>query len=272
MIYNEDCKDTMRKMSSATVDVILTSPFYNTNKKAGKRSTLENTVTQKGDYPWTRYDCHVDNMTENEYDNYTVDLFLWFDKILKPNGVVLYNMSYGNENTNGMISAVDSVLKKTPFALADIIVWKKKNALPNNCSRNRLTRIVEFVYVFCRASESGTFYTNKKVTSVRSNGQKMYENIFNFVEAANNDGSCNLNKATYSSELCEKLLTIYCPHNGHVYDPFMGTGTTAVACERLRLQWTGSEISAKQVEYANERIKKGKMSNEEPLQSNSSRY
>lgn len=87
----------------------------------------------------------------------------------------------------------------------------------------------------------------------------MYENIFNFVEAANNDGPCLLNKATYSSELCEKLLNIYCPPNGFVYDPFMGTGTTAVACEKMDLQWSGSEISVNQVEYANNRInnKKG---------------
>lgn len=258
MIYNEDCKITMARMEPKSVDVILTSPFYNTNKKAGSKSTLENTTTKNGDYPWTRYDCHIDNMTNEEYDDYTVDLFLLFDKILKPNGVILYNMSYGNNNTDGMISAVNSVLSKTPFVLADIIVWKKKNALPNNCSPNRLTRIVEFIYVFCRATESGTFYANKKIISTRTNGQKMYENIFNFVEAANNDGSCSLNKATYSSELCKKLLNIYCPQNGLVYDPFMGTGTTAVACEEMGLSWCGSEISTKQVEYANNRINEKK--------------
>ena len=117
---------------------------------------------------------------------------------------------------------------------------------------------MEFIYVFCRTTESGTFYANKKIISTRANGQKMYENIFNFVEAANNDGSCSLNKATYSSELCKKLLSIYCPQNGLVYDPFMGTGTTAVACEEMGLSWCGSEISTKQVEYANNRINEKK--------------
>lgn len=258
MIYNEDCKMTMAHMKPKSVDIILTSPFYNTNKKAGNKSTLKNTSTKNGDYPWTRYDYHIDNMTNEQYDDYTVDLFCLFDRILKPNGVILYNMSYGNDNTGNMISAVNSVLRKTPFMLADIIVWKKKNALPNNCSSNRLTRIVEFIYVFCRATEGGNFYTNKKVVSTRANGQKMYENIFNFVEAANNDGPCPLNKATYSTELCKKLLSIYCPLNGIVYDPFMGTGTTAVACEEMGLQWIGSEISANQVEYANNRINKKK--------------
>jgi DNA modification methylase len=82
----------------------------------------------------------------------------------------------------------------------------------------------------------------------------MYETIYNFIEAKNNDGPCPYNKATYSSELCEKLLKLYPPSNGVVYDPFMGSGTTAVACVRLGLSYLGSEISADQVAYARERI------------------
>lgn len=39
-----------------------------------------------------------------------------------------------------------------------------------------------------------------------------------------------------------------------VYDPFMGTGTTAVACKELGFSCFGSEISEKQVEYANHRL------------------
>ena len=35
-IYNEDCFETMKRMEDGCVDVILTSPFYNTNKKAVK--------------------------------------------------------------------------------------------------------------------------------------------------------------------------------------------------------------------------------------------
>jgi DNA modification methylase len=72
----------------------------------------------------------------------------------------------------------------------------------------------------------------------------------------NNDGSNTLNKATYSSELCEKLLNIYCPTNGLVYDPFMGTGTTAVACKRMDLNCIGSELSEAQCEFANNRLDK----------------
>lgn len=34
-LYNEDCFDTMERMESGKINIILTSPFYNTNKKAG---------------------------------------------------------------------------------------------------------------------------------------------------------------------------------------------------------------------------------------------
>lgn len=253
-IYNEDCFDTMARMPDGVINVILTSPFYNTNKKAGKNSTLSDSSKVGGGYEYIRYDVHVDNMTNEEYSRYTVNLFNEFNRILKSNGSILYNISYGAENTEGMFNAINAIITETNFTIADVIIWKKKTAIPNNCSSNRLTRITEFVFVFCRKTELKTFYCNKKVVSIRKNGQKMYENITNFVEARNNDGPCPYNKATYSSELCEKLLKIYAPDNAVVYDPFYGSGTTLVACKRLGLSGIGSEISKNQCYFANERL------------------
>jgi DNA modification methylase len=151
---------------------------------------------------------------------------------------------------------IAEIIKQTDFIPADRIIWKKKSALPNNTSSNKLTRIVEDIFVFCRKSEIKTFNSNKKVTSVRVDRptQKYYENVFNFIEAKNNDGSCNLNKATYSSELCEKLLGIYAKPESVIYDSFIGTGTTAVACKKLGYAYIGSELSDKQCEYANNRL------------------
>jgi DNA modification methylase len=98
-----------------------------------------------------------------------------------------------------------------------------------------------------------TFHCNKPLSSLRKTGQKSYANIFNYIEAANNDGCCDIHKATYSTELCYKLLDIY--GGGICYDPFMGTGTTAIACYKKKMRWIGSELSPLYCEYANERIK-----------------
>lgn len=47
-IYNEDCFNTMALMPNNYIDLILTSPFYNTNKKAGSARTLNNTKAKTG--------------------------------------------------------------------------------------------------------------------------------------------------------------------------------------------------------------------------------
>jgi DNA modification methylase len=149
---------------------------------------------------------------------------------------------------------ISEILSKTNFCIADCIIWKKKSAVPNSTSKNKLTRICEFVFVFCRKDEFLTFETNKKVKSVSPQGQNFYEVFYNFVEAKNNDGSCNLNKATYSSELCCKLIEMYVKEQACVLDPFMGTGTTAVACVQANRNYIGFELSKEQCEYAKKRI------------------
>ena len=205
-IYNEDCLITINNMikNNIKVDNIITSPFYNTCRGSKFHNSERARETHQG-----RYDIHLDNMTDEEYIEFTLRLFDGYDKILKKDGCILYNISYGSENTHLMWLVIADIIKNTNFTVADDIIWKKKSALPNNVSKNKLTRIVEHVFVFCRKNEFKTFNANKNVTSVRSTGQKMYENIFNFIEAKNNDGSNKLNKATFSTDLILKLLNIY---------------------------------------------------------------
>ena len=61
--FNEDCFETMNKMQkyNEKVDLILTSPPYGTNIKAGKTRTLNNTKVKQNKYPYARYDIFVDN-------------------------------------------------------------------------------------------------------------------------------------------------------------------------------------------------------------------
>lgn len=255
-IYNESNLDTLKKMDEKSVDVVLTSPFYNTNKKCGKEKTLMNTKSNPKYYSYLRYDKFIDNLTDEEYNEYTLNLFRGFDRILKQNGVILYNINYGTDNPNGMFFLINEILKKSNFMIADCIGWKKKSVLPNSVSLNKLTRIFEFIFVFCRKNEYQSFKMNKNVVSVRDNGQKQYSVYYNYIEAKNNDEICPFNKATYSTELCKKLLNMYCRQGGVVYDPFMGSGTTAVACKELGLSYIGSEISENQCKWAEDRISK----------------
>jgi DNA modification methylase len=149
---------------------------------------------------------------------------------------------------------VSGIISKTEFTIADTIIWKKSNSIPHPASYNRLNRIVEFVFVIVRKKEIKTFNCNKKVVKTSPKGQNYYEIIDNFITAKNNDESTNVNKATYSTEFCTKLLNIYTKELDIVYDPFMGTGTTGIACKIINRNFIGSEISKSQVEYSNNRI------------------
>lgn len=250
-IYCEDCFNTIERMkeNNYLIDNVITSPFYNSGRSSKCHTSEKSRQNHEG-----RYDIHLDDMTNDEYVDFTIHLFNEFDKIIKENGCILYNMSYGSENTEAMWLVVASIIKETNWTIADDIIWKKQSALPNNVSPNKLTRIVEHIFVFCRKNEFKTFKANKKVKSISKRGQKYYENIFNFIEAPNNDGSCKLNKATFSTELIKQLLDIYVADDSIVYDPFSGTGTTANACILRNINYIGSEISQAQVDYSNERL------------------
>jgi DNA modification methylase len=253
-IYNENCLATLERMEEKNgFDFIITSPPYNTNVKANaKRNVLTAKVKEKC-YTYARYDGYDDSRTNEEYCEFIANLFKKIDEKMKPNGCVLWNASYGNENADALFLSLATIINKG-FSIADVISWKKTCAMPNTSSSNKATRICEFVFVICRNYELKTFRSNKKESGRRADGQMMYIPFTNFIEAKNNDGSNPYNKATFSIEFVQKLLNLYVG-GGIVYDPFMGTGTTAVACKKMGINYIGSELSQNQVQYALKRIK-----------------
>lgn len=242
--HNEDCLVTMSKMDDQFIDLVLTSPPYNmTKRKGGYADKIK------------RYDQYNDWKTEDEYINWTINIFKNINRVLKKNGVILYNFSYSIETPSLPYLLISELINHTDFMVADTIIWKKSNSIPHPASYNRLNRIIEFVFVICRKKELKTFNCYKQVVKTSPKNQNYYEIIDNFITAKNNDGSTDINKATFSTEFCEKLLKIYGQEGIIVYDPFMGTGTTAVACKNLNMNFIGSEISELQVEYSKNRIK-----------------
>ena len=249
-IFNQKCEETMKQMKSEDfrVDIVLTSPPYNmTSRKGGYADT-------------GRYDVYTDWMVEQEYIDWTVALFKQFDEILNEDRVVAYNFSYSIENPSLPYKLVSEIVEKTPFTLLDTIVWKKRSGLPFPANGKRLSRNWEFVFIFVRKDDIKTYENNRKVVSTSASGQNYYEVVYNMIEAPNNDGKCPYNQATYSSELCLGVLNIYAKPGWVVYDPFMGSGTTAIAClKRGDLTYVGSEISWNQCEFAKERIENEKI-------------
>lgn len=81
ILRNEDCFDTMKAMKKK-VDIILTSPPYNNSRTSGSMENHE-----------VRYDIYLENKTNAEYIDWSIDLFNEYNRVLQKNGVILYNLS-----------------------------------------------------------------------------------------------------------------------------------------------------------------------------------
>ena len=97
------------------VDVVLTSPFYNTSSKS-KVQTKEQlgNANQRG-----RYDTIVDTYTREEYCDFMVDLFNKMHDGLQDNAVILFNISYSAGNPDGYMFALSDIIRKTDYTLVD---------------------------------------------------------------------------------------------------------------------------------------------------------
>lgn len=243
-----DCIDVMKEMGqeNITVDAVITSPPYNVSRKTGDEYS-------------TKYNEYQDTLTNEQYIEWQTALFNQIDKILNKDGVILYNINYGGENTDTLwLLLLANIINNTNFTVADQLIWKKKNAIPNNVSRNAITRICENVFVLCRKSEQKTFISNKKVISVSTKGQNIYENVLNIIEAPNNNQGehTKVHKATYSVELCEELLRRYVPKDKVVLDTFSGSGTTMLACGKNGYKGYGIELDSLYVDLSVDRLQK----------------
>jgi site-specific DNA-methyltransferase (adenine-specific)/modification methylase len=242
IIYNENCKITLNRLENKSIDGIITSPPYNIN-------------TERSDCYYNNGYSELDGLSENDYLNVRTDEFKQFSRILKDKGVICYNISYAKENPILSTLLIAKIHTDTDLTLADIICWKKKNAIPFQTSPTKLSRITELIYIFVKKEHLHTFKTNKEVSKVNEKtGQKFYKNYVNYIEAINNDGyRCNL-KASYSTELVNKLINIYFPSGSLIYDPFSGIGTTQLGCIINNCNYIGSEIVKEQYDIAISRI------------------
>ena len=230
IIYNEDCKETLNRIKDKSIDGIITSPPYNICSK--------------------RKDCYynngysdIDGLTEDEYLEVRTSEFKEFSRVIVDKGVICYNISYSKDNPILPTLLIGKIHNETDLTIADIISWKKSNAIPFQTSPTKLSRLVELIYVFVKKEHLHDFNSNKEVSSLNEKtGQKFYKNYVNLIEAKNNDGyKCKL-KASYSQELVDKIIDIYFKEGSLIYDPFSGIGTTQLSCIKNNCYFIGSEL------------------------------
>lgn len=233
-IFNESCLNTLARMSDDSVDLVITSPPYNMNLRIRDGKYCSRQITKEFS---TKYDGFSDNMPIAEYFDFHLRVI---KELLRVAPIVFYNVQI----VTGSKRAVFKLLGELNEYVKDIIVWDKENA-PPAMSEGVLNRQYELIIVFAKRDAISRKF-----------------NYCNFERGTLNDvwrikrgkKVTNLHGATFPEELVEKILTNFSRERDVVYDPFMGTGTTAVVCKKMNRRFIGSEIITSYVEVAKERL------------------
>ena len=120
------------------------------------------------------------------------------------------------------------------FKIKNILVWEKNNTSMGDLKANFAPKI-EFILFM----QKGRKFINGKRDP----------NIFKFKRTNN-----NLHPTQKPLDLMEYLITKFTNENETVIDPFMGSGTTGVACKNLNRNFIGIELDKKYFEIAQKRI------------------
>lgn len=235
-IFNESCLNTLARMSDDSVDLVIASPPYNMNLRIRDGKYCSRQITKEFS---TKYDGFSDNMPIEEYFDFHLRVI---KELLRVAPIVFYNVQI----VTGSKRAVFKLTGELNEYVKDIIVWDKENAQPA-MSEGVLNRQYELIIVFAKRDAISRKF-----------------NYCNFERGTLNDvwrikrgkKVTNLHGATFPEELVEKILTNFSRERDVVYDPFMGTGTTAVVCKKMNRRFIGSEIVSSYVEVAKERLKK----------------
>ena len=91
---------------------------------------------------------------------------------------------------------------------------------------------------------------NKGFTIIRMHGNKLKRDVIETSVAAVKG---NKHPAIYPVEVVEEFLHLLTPPASLVLDPFMGSGSTAIACKKLDRHYIGYDINAEYCEYAQQR-------------------
>tara|TARA_R110000803_G_scaffold205928_1_gene272869 strand:- start:341 stop:1273 length:933 start_codon:yes stop_codon:yes gene_type:complete len=240
-IHCGDTWETMNKLKDESIDFIMTSPPY-----------LASIRKDNHKYPGAKNQIK-DNQSVEEYLDWMSDIFQQYERVLKADGVMAFNFSYTTFNPSLPYDLINRVFKDTGLRIYDTVAWKKKSAVPLAGHPNRMTRIVEMVYIFAKTPN---FKANKLVKSVSKTGQKYFTAYYNFIEAKNNDGKVEGHEATFSSDLASYFIDLYTKEGDIVLDNFVGTGTTPYVSAKMKRRYIGIDLVEDYCEYSRKRISK----------------
>jgi DNA modification methylase len=225
-----DCLEVMKTIPDNSVDLVLTSPPYNMGKGKSLGYQPLSTVGQKF------YGEYADNKTDIEYCEWCVKII---QECLRVSRYVFWNVQL-NRSTRGMIF---SIQEKFNSNLKDIFIWQKQAVANIRGKNGNLAKGWEYVFMFGQNNTPSFEYNNFPLNGYVPNIKQWYKKEF-FKE----------HHATFTKEMALYFCEYFTKDNDTVLDPFMGTGTTGVACKQLNRKFIGIEISEEYYKIAERRI------------------
>jgi len=241
-IYNEDCLVTMGKMPDGFVDLTVTSPPYD-NLRA-----YQDDVGLKWNFEVFKPIAH--------------GLY----RVTKQNGVVVWVVGdatiSGSETGSSFMQAL--YFKEIGFNLHDTMIYEKNSStFPASRKGNRYTQIFEYMFVLSKGKPKANLITdkqNKWAGWVDFGGKVLKEpvpeksprtNIWKYVTSFNGVD----HPAPFPEKLAQDHIKTWSNKGDLVYDPFMGSGTTAKMAKLEGRNYIGSEISKEYWETCQNRLK-----------------
>ena len=236
-IYNEDCLSTLKKMRDDSVDLVITSPPYNMNLRIRNGEYCSRQIVKEISTKYTEFD---DNLPIAEYNKFHTEVLR---ELLRVSELIFYNIQI----VTGSKRSIFKMIGEFSDHLKDIIVWDKGHAQPS-IQKQVLNRRTELILVFDKDYPISRQYRKKgKFT------RGTLDDIWEIKRERSKDGENH--GAVFPKELVAEILENFSEEGDIVYDPFAGTGTTAVVAKRLNRKFLGSEISKKYIEVAEKRLK-----------------
>jgi len=256
VIHNIDCLKFLDTTPDNSFDVCISSPPYNLNVKYSQ-------------YKDTRKD-YIEWMSE-----------VWHEvcRVLKPDGHLFLNLGYSKDNPFDTYKIAENV----PWKLQNNIIWAKAvevdgkvrgYTIPHQ-SKRYLQNGWEHLFHFTKNGDTlidlersgvpyNTNYNNHNRNAKRSGrNYRPTTNCWHITykskatkEITKEIAGDNKHPAIYPESLVKKCLKVSGLKKGIVFDPFMGTGTTAVVAKNYDLEYIGCEIDSDYYKFANQRISK----------------
>ena len=223
-IFNESCIETMKRIPDNFVDVVITSPPYNMNLRIRKGEYCSRQIVKELS---TKYEGFSDNLPIDEYNKFHTEVLR---ELLRISNLVFYNIQI----VTGSKRSIFKMIGEFSDQLKEIIVWDKGHGQPAMQEqvlnrRSELILVFENDYPISRQFRSAKFKrgTLEDIWEIKRQRKKGVDN----------------HGATFPEELIKTILDNFTDENDVIYDPFLGTGTTAVVSKKLNRRYIGSELS-----------------------------